>query len=395
MSNLPLAPVNESITIAELTDNPYPFYRTFRADTPVLRVKALGRTLLTKAEHTKAVKDDPDRFSSDDPNTPMEKAFQAKTLMRRDGQDHMRLRKAMMPAFSAKNIKTVWGPLYQEIAEQYVGSLPRGETVDFFEALAGPVAARCLAHLLGIENASDEEMQFWSQALINGAGNFGWQAEPFTISDQANKEINACIDEAAQAFKQVPNQSALSVMVNAVDPIEIEHIRSNIKIAIGGGLNEPRDSLMTVVYGLLTNPEQLQAAKEDSTLWLTAFEEAVRWVAPIQVSSRLVMEDTEIGGYFIPKGDTVMTSQASANHDEDVYEDGHLFNIFRPKKSHQAFGNGPHFCMGTHISRRMVGEILLPLLFDRFPNLALPDPAKVIFKGFGFRGPIVMPVTLN
>ena len=147
MSNLPLAPVNESITIAELTDNPYPFYRTFRADTPVLRVKALGRTLLTKAEHTKAVKDDPDRFSSDDPNTPMEKAFQAKTLMRRDGQDHMRLRKAMMPAFSAKNIKTVWGPLYQEIAEQYVGSLPRGETVDFFEALAGPVAARCSLHL--------------------------------------------------------------------------------------------------------------------------------------------------------------------------------------------------------------------------------------------------------
>ncbi len=392
---MPLAPLDDTITLSQLTNNPYPAYREFRAKTPVLRVKALGRTLLTKAEHTKAVKDNPVLFSSDDPNTPMERAFQAKTLMRRDGEDHMRLRKAMMPAFSAKNIREVWSPLYMEVAEDYVGRLPRGETVDFFTALAGPVAARCLAHLLGIEKANDEEMQFWSQALINGAGNFGWQPGPFEISDEANSQINKCIDEAAVGFRENPNQSALSVMVNADNPIEMEHVCSNIKIAIGGGLNEPRDSLMTVVYGLLTNPEQLAAAKENSGLWMVAFEEAIRWVAPIQVSSRLVIQDTEIGGFSIPKGDTVMTSQASANHDEDAYEDGHLFNVFRKKASHQAFGNGPHFCMGTHISRRMVGEILLPLLFDRFPNLSLPDPDKVIFKGFGFRGPVVMPITLN
>ena len=72
----------------------------------------------------------------------------------------------------------------------------------------------------------------------------------------------------------------------------------------------------------------------------------MRWVAPIQVSSRRVLEDTQIRGIDIAKGDVVMTIQASANHDEELFEDGHLFNIHRSNNRHQAFGNGPHFLHG-------------------------------------------------
>jgi cytochrome P450 len=118
-------------------------------------------------------------------------------------------------------------------------------------------------------------------------------------------------------------------------------------------------------------------------------------VAPIQASSRLVLEDTEIRGFAIPKGDVVMTIQASANHDEDLYEDGHLYSLHRPKQSHQAFGNGPHFCLGTHIARRTVADIVLPRLFDRFPKLQLDISELVLFRGFGFRGPINLPVRLH
>ena len=73
-----------------------------------------------------------------------------------------------------------------------------------------------------------------------------------------------------------------------------------------------------ILYGLLTNPDQLDAVRAGGK-WRSAFEEGVRWVAPIQASSRLVMEDVEICGCLIPKGDTVMTIQASANRDEDVF----------------------------------------------------------------------------
>ncbi|MEL6794193.1 MAG: cytochrome P450, partial [Pseudomonadota bacterium] len=185
------APVDDDIAIADLIRDPYPIYRRLRAEAPVCRVSAVGRTMLTKAADTKRVKDDPETFSSDDPNTPMKRAFLAHTLMRKDGAAHRRERMAMASAFSATLIKSHWTPIYRQIVEEYVSRLPRGETVDLFSALAAPVAARCLAHLLGMEEASDEEMIFWSQALIDGAGNFGWADEPFAVSDRANAQMEA------------------------------------------------------------------------------------------------------------------------------------------------------------------------------------------------------------
>ncbi len=389
-----LAPLDENITLAELDRDPYPIYRRLRAEAPVLRVKSAGRTLLTKAEDTKYVKDNPEIFSSDDPNTPMKRAFWAHTLMRKDGEDHKRERMAMAPAFAPKVIKNDWMPQYVKIAEEYVSRLPRGEIVDIFAVLSGAYAARGLAILLGMPEASDEDMMEWSQALIEGAGNFGWADAPFERADRANTQIHALLDSIQDRHRAEPDNSAFSVMLNADDPIEEKQIYANIKIAIGGGINEPRDALNTILYGLLTHPDQLAEVRRNDH-WEQAFEEGVRWVAPIQVSSRLVTQDTELRGYMIPKGDTVMTIQASANRDEDIYQDGETYNVYRDKAPHQAFGNGPHFCQGTHVARRAVGQIMLPMLFDRFPKMSIPDTDAVIWKGFGFRGPIQMPVLLQ
>ena len=389
-----LAPLDETITLDALDRDPFPIYRRLRAEAPVCRVKAAGRTLLTKAEDTKYVKDNPELFSSDDPNTPMKRAFWAHTLMRKDGEAHRTERMAMAPAFAAKVIRDDWQPRYQQIAEDYIGRLPRGEVVDFFNLVSGAYAARGLAILLGMEEASDEEMMEWSQALIEGAGNFGWRDEPFERADRANEGIHALLDSIQDRHRAEPNNSAFSVMLNAEDPIPEKQIYANIKIAIGGGINEPRDAINTTLFGLLTNPDQLEEVKKNAH-WDKAFEEGVRWVAPISASSRLVTEDTEIRGHLIPKGDTVMTIQASANRDEDVVENGEVFDVYREKSSHQSFGNGPHFCQGTHVARRAVAQIFLPVLFDRFPNLSLPNPDDVIWKGFGFRGPIQIPILLS
>jgi cytochrome P450 len=388
------APLDDQITLAQLDRDPFPIYRRLRAETPVLRVKSAGRTLLTKAADTKYVKDNPAVFSSDDPNTPMKRAFRAHTLMRKDGNEHRRERMAMAPAFAAKVIKNDWMPRYEEIARDYVGRLPKGEVVDLFSILSGAYAARGLAILLGMEEASDENMLEWSQALIEGAGNFGWRDEPFARSDRANDAIDALLDRIQDRHRAEPNNSAFSVMINSDDPIRMSQIYANIKIAIGGGINEPRDALNTILYGLLTNPDQLAEVKRNDD-WDKAFEEGVRWVAPISASSRLVTEDTEIRGYLIPKGDTVMTIQASANRDEELFDDGEVFQVYREKNPHQSFGNGPHFCQGTHVARRAVGKVMLPILFDRFPNMEIPDTDAVIWRGFGFRGAVQLPVLLK
>jgi cytochrome P450 len=389
-----LAPLDTEITLDQLDRDPYPIYRRLRGEAPVLRVQSVGRTLLTRAEDTKYVKDNPELFSSDDPETPMKRAFRAHTLMRKDGEEHRRERMAMAPAFSPKVIQGTWMPEYRRVAAEYLDRLPRGEVVDLYRDLAAPYAARGLAILLGTEEATDEEMQRWSQVLIDGAGNFGWRPEPFEASDRANDEMDALFDRLSERHRAEPNPSALSVMLNDPDPIPKSQIYANIKIAIGGGINEPRDAISTIVYGLLTNTDQLEAVRANDD-WGRAFEEGVRWVAPIQASSRLVTEDTEIRGYTIPEGDTVMTIQASANRDEDIWENGEVFDVYRDRHPHQAFGNGPHFCQGTHVARRAVGDILLPMLFERFPNMELPDADAVEWRGFGFRGPVNLPVRLG
>lgn len=388
-----LAPLNTAVTIDQLTDDPYPIYRRMRAETPVVRVESVGRTFVTKAAEAKLVKDNPELFSSNDPNTPMKPAFKAHTLMRKDGVEHRRERMAMQMAYSPKSIKQNWAELYRGIASDYLDRLPKGETVDLFKDLCGPVSARILTHILGIEEANDEEMQRWSQDLIDGAGNFGWLDEPFRRTDIANAEMDALFSRVIPKHKAEPNGSALSLMVNAASPIPTNQIYSNVKIAIGGGINEPRDAMCTIIYGLLTNPDQLAEVRKREA-WSEAFEEGVRWVAPIQASSRLVLEDTVIGGWDIPKGDTVMTIQASANRDEDLYENGEEFNVFREKTAHFSFGSGPHHCAGANVARKTVGEIIMPMLFERFPNMTLPDPQAVKWRGFGFRGPINLPVTL-
>lgn len=389
-----LAPLDGDITLDQLTLNPYPIYRRLRAEAPVMRVASARRTFLTKAALTKLVKDDPVLFSSNDPNTPMKPAFRAHTLMRKDGDEHLAERRAINPALTPKRINSDWGPLYEQLAIEYLDRLPRGEVVDLFDTLCGPLAARILAHILGIPEATDKEMQRWSQRLIDGAGNFGWRPEPFAASDEANDQMDALFERLAPLRIAEPDGSAFSVMLTAENPIPLSQIHANLKIAIGGGINEPRDALATAVYGLLENPDQLAEVKAQEA-WGKAFEEAIRWVAPIQASSRLVTADTQLGGFDIPKGETVMTIQASSNRDEDLFENGEEFFVFRDKNPHQAFGNGPHHCAGAHIARRTVGKIILPMLFDRFPNMTLPDPAAVKWRGFGFRGPINLPVVLN
>src|SRR2546421_1879275 len=121
-----------------------------------------------------------------------------------------------------------------------------------------------LAHAMGVPDASDEDMQRWSQPLIDGAGNFGWTPGPFEATDIANGEMDKCIRANAERVRVEPDSSALSVTVNAKNPIAESQIIANVKIAIGGGVNEPRDALLTIIYGLLTHPDQLQAVREGS-----------------------------------------------------------------------------------------------------------------------------------
>ncbi len=387
-------PVDSDTTLEMLDRDPASVYRRLRRETPVVRIEAIGRIVLTKADDTYLAKTDTQHFHSTDSRTAMERAFGGNTLMRKDGPAHLDERNAMVETFHTRHICDTWRARFQAVTELAVSALRDQTRTDLRQILAAPLSALYLQHVLGIQPDDQDQLFSWANALITGAMNSGFDPAVFALSDRANDEMNRCFDRMVDFHRENPNPSVLSAMVNAPNPLSLSQIRTNLKICIGGAVVESRDAISTTVHGLLRNPDQLNHCIE-SDRWDLACEEGLRWVAPIQASPRIVASEIALRGVTLPKGETIMVVQGSANHDEDYWQDPHLFNIHRPLIANQTFGLGPHRCMGGDLYRRLVSDALLPYLFRCFPNMQADPSREVEFRGFAFRGPTSLPVFLR
>ncbi|MCX7560692.1 cytochrome P450 [Sulfitobacter sp. F26204] len=387
-------PVNSDITIDMLDRDPAAVYKRLRQDTPVVRIGAINRIVLTKADDVYLAKTDTRHFHSSDEKTAMQRAFGGHTLMRKDGAAHIREREAMTATFHARHMCATWQAMFQSIAVSIVSSLPAEGSVDLFHHLAAPLSALYLQKVLGIEPNSKDQLFEWAGALITGAMNAGFDPAVFATSDHANAEMNLCMDRMIEHHQEHPNPSVLSIMANAPEPLSLSQIRTNMKICIGGAVIESRDAILTTILGLLQNPDQLRYCIE-SGRWDLACEEGLRWCAPIQASPRIVARDMALRGVTLPAGETVMVIQGSANYDEDYWQDPHVFDIGRQPIANHTFGAGTHRCLGADMYRLLVSKALLPLLFDRFPCMTVDSTQPVEFRGFVFRGPTSLAVRLN
>ena len=139
-----------------------------------------------------------------------------------------------------------------------------------------------------------------------------------------------------------------------------------LALLIAAGLDTTRHATTGGVHLLLENPDQLDRLVADPSLLDSAVEEILRYASPVIHFMRTAVEDFEIGGQTIRKGDSVSLWYPSANRDEEVFDRPYEFDIGRNPNPHLAFGGyGPHFCIGAHLARaqlRAVFRELLPLL---------------------------------
>ncbi|MCF4099324.1 cytochrome P450 [Maritalea mediterranea] len=387
-------PIDETISFEMLDRDPASVYQRLRRECPVVHVKAINRILLTKADHVYQAKTDMVHFGSEDDQTPMQRAFGGHTLMRKDGAAHLTERSAMVETFKVNHWVCDWKARFEQFTDEALGKLPASGDVELRDQFAAPLVARILNDLLGIAPESDAQLFDWAKSLITGAMNASFDEKVFATSDKANAEMDACFDGMIERHRAQPNPSVLSVMANAADPLPLSQIRTNMKICIGGAAIEMRDALLTVLHGLLQHPDQLAACQHGGR-WDLACEEGLRWVAPIQASPRIVKKEIVLDGVRLPAGETIMAVQASANYDEDYWQRPEQFNIHRPFAAHQSFGAGPHRCMGENIYRRIMAGIVLPKFFARFPHAKSASDINVEFRGFAFRGPTSLPVSLS
>ncbi|HTN80740.1 MAG TPA: cytochrome P450 [Acidimicrobiales bacterium] len=375
------------IDVADFWNDPYPALARMRAEAPVAFVPELGATLLTRRDDIANMEKRVDVLSSDQPAGLMNRLM-GQNMMRKDGAAHTAERNVYAPAIAPAAVAAVWRAEFRAHADRVLSALPDAAQADLIEAFALPLSAECLKSMTGLTNVRYEEMDDWSQAMIEGIANYVGNPEVERRCNEATAAIDAAIDDMLPVVRAKPNPSLLSVMLEAGMPEE--HVRANVKLTISGGQNEPRKAIAGTVWALLTHPDQLVMVRRGDATWVHAFDELTRWISPIGMSPRRVAKPWTIDGVDLEPEDRVFLMFGSANRDETHFVDADRFDITRSTTKAIVFGAGPHFCAGAAAARSMVADVALPALFERWPDLRMDGDVRI--GGWAFRGLLTMPV---
>jgi cytochrome P450 len=386
MSNAP----HYEIDVPTFWADPYPDLARMRKEAPIAFVPQLGSTVFTRRDDIFTQEKRIDVFSSHQPAGLMNRLM-GHNMMRKDGDAHMSERAAMFPAVSPRTVKETWIKQFQAHADRILDEIAPTGHADLTRELALPLSAECLKDITGLTNMRYQDMDAWSQAMIDGIANYTGDSGVEARCRAATAGIDAAIDDMIPVVKKHPNTSILSVLLASGQPVD--SIRANIKLAISGGQNEPRDAISGTVWALLTHPDQLALVTAGKAKWLDVFEEYARWIAPIQMSPRRVAKPWSYRGVDFEPEDRVFFMFGSANRDEACFACPDSFDVRRDTQKSIAFGAGPHYCAGAFASRAMVADVALPGVFARLKGLRLDRREPVRIGGWAFRGLLNLPVT--
>jgi cytochrome P450 len=386
MSNAP----RFDIDAVQFWHDPYPTLARMRAEVPIAYVPQLNSTILTKRDDIFVCEKNVDVFSSHQPAGLMN-TLMGHNMMRKDGAAHLAERHAIFPAVSPRTVKDVWRAQFQAHADRILDELAPLGRAEVCKALALPISAECLKSLTGLTNMRYQDMDAWSQAMIDGIANYTGDPAVTARCNAATAGIDGCIDERLPELRKAPDHSLLSVML--ASGMAMDSIRANIKLAISGGQNEPRDAIAGCIWALLAHPDQRAAAESGTLRWMQVFDEYARWIAPIGMSPRRVAKQHTYNGVTFEPEDRIFFMFGSANRDEAHFARADQFDAKRDTSKAIAFGAGPHYCAGAFASRAMVADVALPSIFKRLPGLRIDTSAEPVrIGGWAFRGVLNLPV---
>ncbi len=366
--------------------DPYGVLETLRETAPVAFVPELNAVLITRRDDIFEVEKKIDFFSSVQPDGLMTRLM-VQNLMRKDADDHMAERRAIFPALSPKTVKTVWKEAFESFTEATLARIgPQGQAD--MVVLAKELSGHALRVITGLHNMSWQEMDRVSQGMIDGCANYASDPDVEARCHDCTASIDRHIDEMVEDYQANPDRSLLSVQMQA--GLSMDQVRANIKLAISGGQNEPRDVIAGMVWALLSHPDQLDMVLAGQVSWMEAFDEYARWQSPIGMSPREMAQDYTLHGVTLRTGERVFLMFGSANRDPRNFTRPDVFDLTQDASSSIAFGAGPHFCAGAWASRCLIAEVVMPRLFETLPDLTLDG--ETLLGGWAFRGPLSVPV---
>jgi cytochrome P450 len=385
--------------------DPYPSYHRLRTTDP-MHLTPFGAYVASRhAEVTLVLRDR--RFGKDfvdrtsrryGPEIMQEPVFRSMRhwMLQQDPPDHTRLRGLVVKAFTARRVEDM-RPRIQQIVDETLDRIIDQGRMDLIEDFAFRLPVTIICDMLGIPEDHRE-------VFFTSSRNGGRLLDPVPLSRAEIDEANAANLEARAYFQQLfdlrrrePGDDLTTQLVQAEEngsKLSNEELTGNIILLFGAGHETTVNLIGNGLLALHRNPEQLALLKANPALITNAVEEFLRYDSSVQMTGRVALEDVELAGKKVPKGESVLCLLGSANRDPAVYPDRpDRLDITRPNVRPVSFGGGIHFCLGAQLAR-IEAEVAIATLLRRIPDLKLDDAENPQWRPtFVLRGLSALPAS--
>ncbi|GAB2861374.1 cytochrome P450 [Nocardioides pacificus] len=299
--------------------------------------------------------------------------FQRVMLINQDPPDHTKSRRVISRGFTPRAINAMHEVMVQRAELIVKEALARGEG-DFVEEVAAELPLQAIADLLGVPQEDRKKLFEWSNQMLSyDDPTIGGDPEAASI------EILTYAMAMADERRREPKDDIVTKLITA--DVDGEGLSDDefgffvILLAVAGN-ETTRNAITHGMNAFFEHPDQWELYKRERPE--TMVDEVIRWATPVTVFQRTALNDVEVGGVPVKKGQRVGLFYASANHDEDVFDNADTFDIMRDPNPHLAFGgHGAHYCIGANLARLEV-KVMFEALADHCPDISkLGDPERL------------------
>ena len=286
-----------------------------------------------------------------------------------DPPEHAKYRRILDPLFTPREMarrEPQVAELVNEMIDRFAG---RGEC-DFHTEFAVPLPCTVFLQLLGLPLEDLDQFLVWKDGIIRpeGVGFDGRHDASAGVAQQIYDYFERAIDDHIAS----PRDDVLSALIAAElsgegRALSREEILDICFLFLIAGLDTVTDSLDCFFVYLARHPEHRHQLVDEPDVLPSAIEELLRWETPVPGVARVAMQDVEIGGCPISKGERVSPLLGAANTDPAEFPDPDVVDFRRNPNRHRAFGGGPHRCLGSHLAR-MELRVALREFHRRIPD---------------------------
>lgn len=294
-------------------------------------------------------------------------------MLNMDGEHHDRLRRIISRGFTPRAINRLRDELEQRAQKIAKEAAAQGGG-DFVEQVACELPLQAIADLLGVPQEDREKLFRWSNEMT-GNDDSEFDVDPKLSS----MEVLAYAMQMAEVKAKEPGEDIVTALINADfdgEKLSDDEFGFFVMMLAVAGNETTRNSITHGMIAFANNPDQWELYKKERPE--TAADEIVRWATPVTAFQRTALEDTELGGASIKKGQRVVMSYRSANFDEEAFVDPESFNILRSPNPHVGFGGtGVHFCVGANLARMTI-NLIFNAVADHMPDLtSVGEPERL------------------